>query len=77
MQKYVNNKPIIIVAGEPYSIFFEIYFKIFKSNFINSYKRPLILIGSKTLMTNQMRKLNYNYKIKLLNPKTITIVALT
>ena len=67
----MNNKPIIIVAGEPYSIFFEIYFKIFKSNFTNSYKRPLIIIGSKTLMMKQMRKLNYNYKIKLLNPKKI------
>ena len=67
----MNNKPIIIIAGEPYSIFFEIYFKIFKSNFINNYNRPVILIGSKLLMTKQMKKLNYNYKINLLNPKKI------
>ena len=67
----MKNKPIIIVAGEPYSVFFEIYFKIFKSNFINNYNRPIILIGSKLLMTKQMKKLNYNFKINLLNPKKI------
>jgi 4-hydroxythreonine-4-phosphate dehydrogenase len=73
----VNNKPIIIIAGEPYSIFFEIYFKIFKSNFINSYKRPLIIIGSKLLMIKQMKKLNYNYKIKLLDPKKISSIKIS
>ena len=72
----MNNKPVIIIAGEPYSIFFEIYFKIFKSNFINNYKRPIIIIGSKLLMIKQMKKLNYNYKINLLNPKKIDLLKI-
>ena len=73
----MNNKPIIIIAGEPYSIFFEIYFKIFKSNFVNSYKRPLIIIGSKLLMIKQMKKLNYNYKIKLLDPRKLSSIKIS
>ena len=27
----MNNKPIIIIAGEPYSVFLEIFFKTLKS----------------------------------------------
>ena len=42
-------KPIIIVPGEPNSIFFEIFFKSIK----NSYKNPIILIASKKLLLNQ------------------------
>ena len=37
----MKNKPIILVAGEPRSIFFEIFFKAIKKN---NFKSPLILI---------------------------------
>ena len=37
-------KPIIIVAGEPNSVFFEIFLKIFRNN---TFKSPIILIASK------------------------------
>jgi 4-hydroxythreonine-4-phosphate dehydrogenase len=59
----VNKKPIIIVSGEPYSVFLEIFFKSKKR--INV-KRPIILIGSKKLIINQMSKLNYNFDINLI-----------
>jgi len=59
----MNNKPILIVAGEPNSIFFEIFFKSIK----NSYKNPIILIASKKLLLNQMHLLNFNYKIKAID----------
>ena len=36
------RKPIIIVAGEPYSVFLEIFFNIFGSTFIKKYKTPII-----------------------------------
>ena len=55
-------KPIIIVAGEPNSIFFEIFFKSLK----RTYSSPIILIASYKLILQQMKKLNYKKKIKLL-----------
>ena len=54
----MNKKPILIVAGEPYSVFSEIFFKSLKKIFI---KRPLILIASKKLFIKQMKKLGYKF----------------
>tara|TARA_B110000971_G_scaffold209332_1_gene235366 strand:+ start:6084 stop:7046 length:963 start_codon:yes stop_codon:yes gene_type:complete len=59
----VNKKPILIVSGEPYSVFFEIFFKSKKK--INL-KRPIILIGSKKLLIKQMFKLKFNFGINLI-----------
>ncbi len=56
-------KPIIIVAGEPNSIFFEIFFKSIK---YKKFKSPIILIASKNLIKLQMRKLNIYRKIRLI-----------
>jgi 4-hydroxythreonine-4-phosphate dehydrogenase len=61
----MNYNPILIVAGEPNSIFLEIFFKVLKKNKILS---PLILITSMKLLRMQMRKLKFKKKIKLLNP---------
>ena len=36
-------KPILIVAGEPYSIFLEIFFKSLKEKKIKKIKNPIIL----------------------------------
>jgi len=46
-----NYKPIIIVAGEPNSIFFEIFFKAIKKKI----KSPIILIASKKLILKQAK----------------------
>ena len=62
------NKSIIIVAGEPNSIFLEIYFKSIKKIKL---KRPLILIASHRLVKLQMSKLKYNKKIRILDIKNI------
>jgi len=59
-------EPIVIIAGEPNSIFLEIFFKSLKSN---KYKRPLILIVSKKLLISQMDSLGYQYKINTINIK--------
>tara|TARA_B100000963_G_scaffold357564_1_gene380108 strand:- start:1422 stop:2390 length:969 start_codon:yes stop_codon:yes gene_type:complete len=64
----MNYKPIILIAGEPNSIFFEILFKIFKTRKIKS---PLILIASFNVLALQMKKLNFKKKIKFLNLKKI------
>ena len=59
----MKNKNIIIIAGEPYSVFFEIFFKTFKKNKIQNIKNPIILVGSKKILLKQMLRLNYNFKI--------------
>jgi len=56
--------PIIVVAGEPRSVFLELFFKIYKSKFINKYKRPLLLIASKKLVLQQMMMLGYKIKVR-------------
>ncbi len=63
----MNYKPILIVAGEPNSIFFEIFFKSLKIK-INS---PVVLIASHKLMLMQMKKLKFDKKIKILDIKKI------
>ena len=64
----MNFKPILIVSGEPNSVFLEIFFKSLKHK---KYKRPLVLIGSKNILNSQMKKLNYNFKINILAQKNI------
>ncbi len=64
----MNYKPILIVGGEPNSIFLEIFFKTLK---IKKIKSPLILISSLDLIKKQMKSLNYKKKINLLDHKNI------
>ena len=64
----MSYKPIILVAGEPNSIFFEILFKIFKRKKIKS---PLVLIASHKILHLQMKKLNFKKKVKILDFKKI------
>ena len=60
----MKYKPIIIVAGEPNSIFLEIFFKTFE---LKKFKSPLILIASKEIVMLQMKALNFKFKINLLD----------
>ena len=54
----MNSDPILIVAGEPYSVFSEIFFKSIKRY---ESKKPVILIGSIELFNKQMKSLGYNF----------------
>ena len=63
----MNYKPILIISGEPNSIFLEIFFKSLKIKI----KNPIILIASKKLLKLQMNKLNFKKKINILNPDKI------
>jgi len=75
------KQPIIITAGEPNSIFLEIFFKSIKHK---NYKSPIIIIVSKKLLINQMKKLGFKFSInlitddfdnfKILNNKKINII---
>ena len=64
----MSFKPIIIVAGEPNSIFLEILFKSIKKIKIKS---PIILICSKKLFLLQMKALNANVKFNPITFKDI------
>jgi 4-hydroxythreonine-4-phosphate dehydrogenase len=56
----MNFKPILIVAGEPNSIFFEIFLKTINKNF---FKSPIILIASKNLLQKQIKFFKSKIKI--------------
>ena len=60
----MDKNPIIIVAGEPNSIFLEIFFKSIKTQ---HYKCPLIIIASKKLVEEQMKKLGFIFEINILD----------
>ena len=64
----MNSKPILLVAGEPNSIFLEILFKTYRKKKI---KKPLILICSFKLLNLQMKKLNFKKKVRILEFKKI------
>ena len=60
----MNYKPILIVAGEPNSIFLEIFFKSIQAHHCKS---PLIIIASKKLLEQQMVRLGFFFKINTIN----------
>ena len=70
----MKKKPLLIIAGEPNSIFLEIFFKSY--NKINI-KKPILLIVSKKLLLNQMKKLNYNFKFNFLKKDNFNISKIT
>ena len=63
----MSNRPILIVAGEPNSIFVEILIKALKKK-INS---PIVLIISLQLFKKQLRVLNYNYPFQVINNQSV------
>ncbi len=60
----MKNNSIIILLGEPNSVFSEILFKTYKSSSIKTLKRPLIVVGSIKLLRSQMKLLKYSMQIK-------------
>jgi 4-hydroxythreonine-4-phosphate dehydrogenase len=69
----MNYKPILIVSGEPFSVFLELFFKVKKNN---NFKKPIIIITSKKLLLSQMKKLCYNFKINLIDKNNINFKKL-
>ena len=62
----MNSKPILIVCGEPNSIFSEILAKSLKKY---QSKKPIILIGSYHLMSLQLKRLKFKVKINRIELK--------
>ena len=59
----MNSNIILVVLGEPNSIFSELLYKYFISQKFRKIKSRIILIGNKELFEKQMKKLNYNLYI--------------
>ena len=59
----MKYKPILLISGEPKSIFFEIFFKALK---FKLYKSPLILICCKKILLEQMKKNKFKKKLNIL-----------
>ena len=69
----MNYKPILIVHGEPNSIFLEIFFKSLK---YKKFKNPLVLICSQKILKFQMKKLRFKIGIKIINPLLLNEIKL-
>ena len=69
----MNYKPILIVHGEPNSIFLEIFFK---SLGYKKFKNPLVLICSQKILKFQMKKLKFKMDIRIVNPLLLNKIKL-
>ena len=63
----MNFNKILVVLGEPNSIFSEVLFKYFNSKSFKKNKNIIIMVGNKKLIFKQMRKLRYDFRIKQIN----------
>ena len=62
--KSMNTKPILIITGEPFSIFSEIFFKTIKNY---KFKKKIVLIGSLNLLKKQNKFLGFNNVFNQIN----------
>ena len=60
----MNSKYILIVNGEPNSVFLEIFFKALKNR---KFKHPIILVSSEKLLKLQMKHFNFKKNIRILD----------
>ena len=63
----MNFNKILVVLGEPNSIFSEVLFKYFNSKSFKKNKSIIIMVGNKKLIFKQMRKLRYDFRIHQIN----------
>ena len=61
-------KPIVIIAGEPNSVFIELFLNIIKKN---KFKNPIILICSKKILFKQSRALKIKFNINELDKNNL------
>ena len=66
----MKNNSIIIVSGEPKSVFLEIFLKALK---FNKFISPIILITSLKLLKNQMKKFKIKQNINLIDKNNFNV----
>ena len=60
-----SNNSIIIINGEPQSIFLELFIKSLKK--LKKMSKPIILICSYDLINKHSKKFNYKFKLNFVN----------
>ena len=59
----MKYKPLLILLGEPYSVFIELFLKTYKKYILkNNIKIPIVLVGSYQLFEAQMKYFNYSHQ---------------
>ena len=61
----MSSNPIVIIGGEPKSIFLEIFLKSIKK--LKKRSKPIILISSKELLHKNMKKFQQKLRLNELN----------
>ncbi len=61
----MKSKSVVIVCGDPKSIFNEILIKALKNKILKNIKFPLVIIGSKKLLEKELKR--FNVKLNLQN----------
>ena len=69
----MNYKPILIIGGDPKSIFFEIFFKALKKIKV---KNPILLVTSHKLLKEEMRVFGFKRKVNIIDKKKINHLKL-
>ncbi len=64
----MKNKSIIVIAGEPKSVFLEIFFKALKKN---KFKSPIILICCKKILVKEMKKNKFKKKLNIIEKENL------
>ena len=59
-----NNNPVLIVPGDPNSVFFEIFFKSIKKN---KFRSPIILICNIGVFKKEAKRFKFKKKLRILN----------
>ena len=70
----MNFKPILIIPGEPKSIFYEIFFKSLK---IKKFKSTIILIGCKNLLKKELKRYKVKKPLKIVELEKIRFLNLS
>ena len=65
----MKNKAIVIVLGEPKSTFVEILLKVLNKKFLKKTSYKIIIIGSREIFDNEIKKLNKFLAIKNFSEK--------
>jgi len=69
----MKTKPIIVVCGEPFSVFSELFVKLYKKKFFYKFKKPIILIGSEKLIYEQAKKFKINLNLNSIHKQEFSL----
>ena len=65
----MKNKSIVIICGDPKSTFNEILIKTLNNKILKNLKIPIIIVGSKKLLKNELKKLKIKINLQKFEDK--------